>query len=35
MSETNNYEVAISSDALKEPRRVVFITRNVSAKVRG
>ena len=35
MSEKKSYEVGISSDALREPRRVVFITRNTSAKVKG
>jgi len=35
MSEINNYEAGISSDALTQPRRVVFITRKVSAKVKG
>ncbi len=34
MSEKNPYEVGISSDAVREPRRVVFITRNTSAKVK-
>ena len=35
MSEKNTYEVGISSDALQQPRRIVFITRNTSAKVKG
>ena len=35
MSEKKSYEVGKSSDALREPRRVVFITRNTSAKVKG
>jgi len=35
MSETNKYEVGFGSDATKNPRRVVFITRNKSAKVKG
>ena len=35
MSEKNSYEVGFSSDAMKEPRRIVFITRNTSAKVKG
>jgi len=35
MSETNKYEVGFSSDATKDPRRIVFITRNTSAKVKG
>jgi hypothetical protein len=34
MSEKNTYEVGISSDALREPRRIVFITRQTSAKVK-
>ena len=35
MSEKKSYEVGLSSDALREPRRIVFITRNTSAKVKG
>jgi len=35
MSEKNTYEVGLSSDAVREPRRVVFITRKTSAKVKG
>ena len=35
MSETNKYEVGFGSDAAKAPRRIVFITRNTSAKVKG
>jgi len=35
MSETNKYEVGFSSDATKDPRRIVFITRKTSAKVKG
>jgi hypothetical protein len=35
MSEKNTYEVGISSDALKQPQRIVFVTRNMSAKVKG
>jgi hypothetical protein len=35
MSEKNSYEVGLSSDALREPRRIVFITRKTSAKVKG
>jgi quinol-cytochrome oxidoreductase complex cytochrome b subunit len=35
MSEKNSYEVGFSSDAMKEPRRIVFITRKTSAKVKG
>jgi len=35
MSEKTSYEVGISSDALKQPRRIVFITRKTSAKVKG
>ena len=34
MSEKNSYEVGLSSDALRQPRRVVFITRKTSAKVK-
>jgi hypothetical protein len=34
MSEKNSYEAGLSSDALQQPRRVVFITRNTSAKVK-
>jgi hypothetical protein len=34
MSEKNIYEAGISSDAQKQPRRIVFITRNTSAKVK-
>jgi len=35
MTENKNCEVGLSSDALRQPRRVVFITRNTSAKVKG
>jgi hypothetical protein len=35
MSETNKYEVGFGSDATKDPRRIVFITRKTSAKVKG
>ena len=35
MSETNKYEVGFSSNATKDPRRIVFITRKTSAKVKG
>ncbi len=35
MSEKNSYEAGLSSDALRQPRRIVFITRNTSAKVKG
>ena len=35
MSEKNTYEVGLSSDALRQPRRIVFITRKTSAKVKG
>jgi hypothetical protein len=35
MSETSKYEVGFGSDATKDPRRVVFITRKTSAKVNG
>jgi menaquinol-cytochrome c reductase cytochrome b/c subunit len=34
MSENNSYEAGLSSDAIREPRRVVFITRKTSAKVK-
>jgi hypothetical protein len=34
MSEKNIYEAGISSDAQEQPRRIVFITRNTSAKVK-
>jgi magnesium-transporting ATPase (P-type) len=34
MSEKNTYEVGISSDAQTAPRRIVFITRKTSAKVK-
>jgi len=34
MSEKNRYEVGFSSDALRQPRRIVFITRKTSAKVK-
>ncbi|MGB2676378.1 MAG: hypothetical protein WAN12_04780 [Candidatus Acidiferrum sp.] len=33
MMEKNKIELGFSSDAKKEPRRIVFITRNTSAKV--
>jgi hypothetical protein len=33
MTEKNKIETGFSSDAKKEPRRIVFITRNTSAKV--
>ncbi len=35
MSETNSYEAGFGSDAVKDPRRIVFITRKTSAKVKG
>jgi quinol-cytochrome oxidoreductase complex cytochrome b subunit len=35
MSEKNNYEAGISSQATKDPQRIVFITRKTSAKVKG
>jgi menaquinol-cytochrome c reductase cytochrome b/c subunit len=35
MSEKTNYEAGFGSQALKEPRRVVFITAKTSARVRG
>jgi hypothetical protein len=34
MSEKNTFEVGLSSDAVKQPRRIVFITRKTSAKVK-
>ena len=34
MSEKNSYEAVMSSDAQKQPKRIVFITRNTSAKVK-
>jgi quinol---cytochrome c reductase cytochrome c subunit, bacillus type len=35
MSEKNNYQAGFSSDAKKDPQRIVFITRKTSAKVKG
>jgi len=35
MSEKTNYEAGFESNALKEPRRIVFITKKTSAKVKG
>ena len=35
MSEKNNYQADIGSDAKKEPQRIVFITKKTSAKVKG
>jgi len=35
MSETNKYAIGFGSDAAKDPRRIVFITRKTSAKVKG
>ena len=35
MSEKNSYEVGFSSDAIKHPRRIVFVTRKTAAKVKG
>jgi hypothetical protein len=35
MVEQNKYEVGFSSDALKQPQRIVFITKKTSAKVQG
>ena len=35
MSEKNSYEVGVDSDAVRHPRRIVFIIRNTSAKVKG
>ncbi len=35
MSEKNKIETGVSSDARKDPRRIVFITKKTSAKVQG
>jgi menaquinol-cytochrome c reductase cytochrome b/c subunit len=35
MSDKTNYEAGFGSNALKDPKRVVFITRKTSAKVKG
>jgi menaquinol-cytochrome c reductase cytochrome b/c subunit len=35
MSEKSKYQAGFSSDAAKEPQRIVFITRKTSAKVKG
>lgn len=35
MSEKNNYQAGIGSNALKDPKRIVFITKKTSAKVKG
>jgi hypothetical protein len=35
MEKKNSYEAGISSDARKDPQRIVFITRKTSAKVKG
>jgi hypothetical protein len=35
MAESGKYEVGFSSDAVKEPRRIVFITKKTSAKVKA
>jgi cytochrome b/b6/petD-like protein len=35
MTEKNKYKAGFSSDALKQPQRIVFITKKISAKVRG
>ncbi len=35
MSEKTKYEAGFNSDALRNPQRIVFITRNTSAKVKG
>jgi len=35
MSEKKSYDAGVGSDALRQPRRIVFITRNTSAKVKG
>lgn len=35
MSEKTQYTTGIDSDALRSPRRIVFLTKNISAKVTG
>ena len=35
MSEKRDYQAGIGSNALKEPKRIVFITKKTSAKVKG
>ena len=35
MNEKGNYEAGFGSDALKDPQRIVFITKKTSAKVKG
>ena len=35
MTDKPSYEAGFGSDAIKEPQRVVFLTRKTSAKVRG
>lgn len=35
MAEKKNYEAGFGSDAVKNPQRIVFITKKTSAKVRG
>jgi Cytochrome b(C-terminal)/b6/petD len=35
MSEKSKYEAGLSSQATKDPQRIVFITRKMSAKVKG
>ena len=35
MSEKNSYETGFGSDAVKDPQRIVFITKKTSAKVKG
>ena len=35
MAEKSRYEAGFSSDALKQPQRIVFITKKTSAKVQG
>ncbi len=35
MDEKNKYDAGIGSDALKDPQRIVFITKKTSAKVKG
>jgi len=35
MSEKNSYEAGFGSDAVKDPQRIVFVTKKTSAKVKG
>ncbi len=35
MSEKSNYEAGFGSDAVKDPQRIVFITKKTSAQVKG